>query len=252
MKVDSADRLQPRTVVVSVRNTFLHYECEAGDSFAADVNDEPVVCRTATAPPLGRGRDKETGTVLASLLGKSMPVPAGSEVDSRQLDRTGALYESVTGNEMVGSLERSRWTTIMLRNLPNSYTRRDLVDLLISQGFAGRFDFLYLPIDFKTHAALGYAFVNMLAPTDAEELSRSLVGFTGWSVPCGKVCRVSWSQPLQGLEAHIARYRNSPLMHEAVPDQYRPMLLCGGVPVPLPPPTKTIKPPRKGTQRMLV
>lgn len=143
-------------------------------------------------------------------------------------------------------------TTLMLRNLPADYTRDDLLALLTVHGFARSFDFLYLPIDFTTHGALGYAFVNLVTQADAERLSQSLDGFSSWTVPSSKVCRVSWSQPLQGFEAHVARYRNSPLMHESVPDGYRPMLFCSGERVPFPAPTKRIKPPRKGAQRMLV
>jgi len=143
-------------------------------------------------------------------------------------------------------------TTLMLRNLPNNLSRTDLICLLDEQGFAGRYDFLYLPIDFRTHVALGYAFVNMVTPLDAMRLREHLDGFSSWVVPSAKACNVSWSQPHQGLEEHVARYRNSPLMHECVPDEYRPVLLSGGARVPFPPPTKKIKAPRQGTERMLV
>mmetsp|Transcript_5149 Transcript_5149/g.14739 ORF Transcript_5149/g.14739 Transcript_5149/m.14739 type:complete len:362 (+) Transcript_5149:149-1234(+) len=143
-------------------------------------------------------------------------------------------------------------TTVMLRNLPNNYTRAALLELIDREGFTGRYDFVYLPIDFKTHAALGYAFLNMVTPEDAERLRKRLDGFSRWSLPSSKVCNVGWSHPHQGLESHIARYRNSPLMHEAVPDAYRPALFANGARVAFPPPTKKIKPPRQGTQRMLV
>jgi len=146
----------------------------------------------------------------------------------------------------------SQRTTVMLRNLPNNYTRAILLSLLDSEGFAGQYDFVYLPIDFRTHAALGYAFVNLVLPEQAERLHQRLNGFSKWQFPSSKACTVSWSNPHQGLESHIARYRNSPLMHEVVPDQYRPVLLRDGRRIPFPPPTKKIKFPRQGTERMLV
>merc|ERR1712107_772988 len=143
-------------------------------------------------------------------------------------------------------------TTIMLRNLPNNYTRAMLLDLIDWAGFAGRYDFLYLPIDFRTHAALGYAFLNLVSTEDAERLREFFDGFSRWALPSSKVCSAAWSHPHQGYEAHVQRYCNSPLMHEAVPDAYRPMLFADGVRIPFPAPTKRIKPPRQGTERMLV
>mmetsp|Transcript_128434 Transcript_128434/g.411730 ORF Transcript_128434/g.411730 Transcript_128434/m.411730 type:complete len:303 (-) Transcript_128434:156-1064(-) len=143
-------------------------------------------------------------------------------------------------------------TTVMLRNLPNNYTRNMLLDLFNSEGFAGRYDFLYMPIDFRSHAALGYAFVNLVSHTAAEEFRHQFEGFSQWVLPSNKVCSAGWSHPHQGLESHIARYRSSPLMHEAVPDEYRPILFSNGVRTPFPAPTKKVKPPRQGTQRMLV
>jgi len=151
-----------------------------------------------------------------------------------------------------GKMNETCWTTLMIRNLPNMYSRDDILALLVSRGFAGKFNFMYYPVDFQTHQALGYAFVNMRTPEDAERLSSSLEGFSQWHIRSGKVCSICWSQPLQGLEAHIAKYRNSPLMHELVPDAYRPLLFTNGERIAFPAPTKRIKPPRKGTQRLLV
>jgi len=73
----------------------------------------------------------------------------------------------------------------MLRNLPNNYTRAALLELIDREGFTGRYDFVYLPIDFKTHAALGYAFLNMVTPEDAERLRKRLDGFSRWSAMSG-------------------------------------------------------------------
>jgi len=146
----------------------------------------------------------------------------------------------------------SEKTTVMMRNVPNNYTRSGVMSLLDAQGFMGKYDFLYFPVDFETHAALGYAFINFVTPEDAEKFHQVFEGFSQWSVASGKVCTVAWTQQEQGLEAHVQRYRNSPLMHALVPDEYRPVLLENGRRVPFPEPTKKIKAPRKGTKLMLV
>merc|ERR1711860_210318 len=102
-------------------------------------------------------------------------------------------------------------TSVMLRNLPRGYTLRMLLDLLDSRGFAGCYDFAYLPVNFETMSCLSHAFVNMVSPRDAERL-RELEGVS-WAFASENVCQVVWNDKNQGLAALVARYRNSPVMH---------------------------------------
>lgn len=132
----------------------------------------------------------------------------------------------------------------MIRNMPNNYTRDMLLELVDSMGFAGLYDFAYLPIDFQSQAGLGYAFVNFCRVTDAQLCFEQLEGFTNWKVPSDKVCTVTWSSPTQGLEEHIQRYRNSPVMHHMLPDEWKPVLIQHGMRVAFPPPTKPLKTPK--------
>ena len=55
----------------------------------------------------------------------------------------------------------------MLRNIPNNYTRQMMLDLLDEVGLAERHNFVYMPMDFKSSAGLGYAFVNLVSHEDA-------------------------------------------------------------------------------------
>ena len=133
-------------------------------------------------------------------------------------------------------------TTLMLRNLPNNYTRAMFLELLDEQGLAGCYDFVYLPCDFCRDANLGYAFVNF----DAAAVARAWTvfdGFSGWSLPSSKVCQVGWSGPHQGFTAHVERYRNSPVMHKSVPDAYKPVIFKDGKRKAFPRPTKKVKAP---------
>lgn len=141
-------------------------------------------------------------------------------------------------------------TSVMLRSLPDTYTRSDLRRLLESEGFFGRFNFLYLPVDFKRNKNLGYALVNLVSASEALRLGQHFEGFSRWDILSDKVCSVAWCSPQQGLEAHVERYRNSPVMHELVPEEWRPLLLAHGVPIVFPAPTIKIKAPRlKGLQQ---
>eukprot|EP00440_Ansanella_granifera_P045246 gb/GFBE01049029.1/.p1 GENE.gb/GFBE01049029.1/~~gb/GFBE01049029.1/.p1 ORF type:complete len:388 (+),score=67.56 gb/GFBE01049029.1/:1-1164(+) len=134
-------------------------------------------------------------------------------------------------------------TTLMMRNLPTHWQREQLLHMLDTAGFRGFYDFVYLPVNFEGFSCFGYAFVNFCSH---EQAVRAWATFGGAQV-CQeeKAIEVSWSRPLQGLEAHVARYRNSPVMSEEVPDSCRPLLFKDGQLIPFPAPEKRIRPPRR-------
>lgn len=140
-------------------------------------------------------------------------------------------------------------TTIMMRNIPNAYTSSSFVELLDANGFWGSYDFVYLPIDFRTHVNLGYAFINFVSNTDAQNFKNYFDGFQNWFCHSPKISEVTWTDPQQGLWEHVERYRNSPVMHEDVADSFKPRIYCNGQQVQFPPPTKRIRPPRIRPQK---
>lgn len=152
--------------------------------------------------------------------------------------------EVCPGRQFSQVLREKEFTTLMLRNIPNDYTRTMILELLDSKALSGKYNFVYLPIDFNRMAALGYVFVNFVSRADAELARLCLQGFQQWNVQSKKVCEVGWGNPLQGLTAHIERYRSSPVMHKDVPDEFKPILFSAGSRVPFPPPTKRVRPPR--------
>jgi len=139
---------------------------------------------------------------------------------------------------------QSKPTTVMLRNLPNRYTRKMFLRLLDTHGFSRDYDFVYLPIDFRHRVNLGYAFVNMASHESAVRMKDTLDRFSAWTFDSQKVCEVVWAAPHQGLAPNIERYRNSPVMHESVSDEFKPILFKDGMRVAFPPPTKTIRAPK--------
>merc|ERR1719453_2908426 len=99
-------------------------------------------------------------------------------------------------------------------------------------------------MDFVNQANVGYAFVNFQQPEVAAQFMAGFSGFAQWEVSSMKVAEVCWSLPHQGLEAHIERYRNSPVMHPTMPDSFRPRIYAHGRATTFPPPTKTLRPPK--------
>jgi len=121
-----------------------------------------------------------------------------------------------------------KFTTVMLRNVPNKYTREMLVEQL-TQDFRGRFDFVYLPIDFKNGCNIGYGFINFrtveacnefVQAFDGVDVSRCLPGLHS-----KKVAEVTPAR-VQGLEENVRRLRSSPVMGElSRHPEWMPLLL---------------------------
>lgn len=134
----------------------------------------------------------------------------------------------------------SGYTTVMLRNIPNKYTREMLVKQL-NQDFKGCFDFVYLPIDFKNKCNVGYGFVNFrtsascdefISRYDGVDVRKCLPGLNSKKIAGVTPARV------QGLEENVRRLRTGPVMNELVnhPD-WMPLLLDDNgeaVPFPMP------------------
>jgi hypothetical protein len=123
----------------------------------------------------------------------------------------------------------------MLRNIPNKYTQRMLLSVVHELGFNQEcFDFFYLPIDFRNKCNVGYAFVNFLANDMAKQFFTALDGYQLRAFNSDKICAVAWAR-VQGLQANIEHYRNSPIAGVPIP-QYRPLLFESGVEIPFPEP----------------
>jgi len=141
------------------------------------------------------------------------------------------------------------WTTLILRNVPCNYVRQDVLNLLDEHNVC--YDFFYLPTDFRKRGNLGYAFVNVLSPMEAERVKQGvevggLDGFSDWKRgESRKRLEVSWAvSKQQGLLANIVRYRDSSVMHHDVPDEWKPVIFSNGQPQIFPPPAMRLKPPR--------
>jgi hypothetical protein len=150
------------------------------------------------------------------------------------------------GKKVLAELQRSfgARTTLVMKNIPRSYSRERLLALLSSQGFTYLYDFVYLPRDSREgYLNLGYAIVNAVSHSDAKRLKRQFQHFSKWEDESQETCQVSWLDSVQGYEALINRYRNCPWMHEVVPVNFKPLIFFEGTAVTFPPPTKKLRMP---------
>lgn len=192
-----------------VANTFLEVRLESR-------RDER---RSSSAPAFVAPQQEEAPeTPRAAARPRAAPACLTGTVSKTTEDEaTSEKVEAVIREARLG--ER---TTLMLNNLPHVLWRDGLKNVLDAHGFSGQYDFIYMPVQFASGKSLGYAFVNFTSPDAAKRCWDALDGSRGWSRT--KACTVAWCWPHQGLEAHVKLYRNSTLLHESIPDGFKPAL----------------------------
>ncbi|EER00865.1 hypothetical protein Pmar_PMAR002935 [Perkinsus marinus ATCC 50983] len=102
-------------------------------------------------------------------------------------------------------------TTLMLKNIPNKYTRQLLVNEVMARMPVGSFDFVYMPIDFRSRCNFGYAFVNVTEPKYTHMFFNAFKNSRLPGVKSSKVCEVVYAR-VQGLQANVNRLINSPIL----------------------------------------
>jgi hypothetical protein len=123
-------------------------------------------------------------------------------------------------------------TTVMLRNIPNKYSQRMLLEEVNALGFEGQYDFFYLPIDYRNKCNVGYCFISFTTNDTARKFIAKLTGYKLPGFNSQKICEVSWAR-VQGLKANIQHYRNSPVNSINIPE-YRPLLFAHGTEIQFP------------------
>jgi hypothetical protein len=138
-------------------------------------------------------------------------------------------------------------TTVMLKNIPNKYSRSMLIEQL-DRHYRGEYDFLYLPIDFKNQCNVGYAFLNFRSAEvvatrfypmfHGVDVKTALPGFNS-----KKVCEVSAGR-VQGYTDNVKRLKNSPVMGQLqAHPEWLPLLFdSDGAAKPFPAPDKVLGP----------
>ena len=111
--------------------------------------------------------------------------------------------------------------TLMIRNIPNKYTK-ELMIKTIDKKFIGKYDFFYLPIDFKRHCNVGYAFINFIDVCVIQEFYETFHNKKWGMFNSEKICEIAYAR-IQGKIAMEEHFKNSSLMKQ--PDQkYKPFI----------------------------
>lgn len=111
-------------------------------------------------------------------------------------------------------------TTIMLRNIPNKIDL-EMLRTIVNETSFGKYDFMYLRIDFQNNCNVGYAFINFEDAAFIIEFVEAVAGQKWNRFNSDKVAEVSYAT-IQGKDCLIQKFRNSSVMCESPP--FRPKL----------------------------
>ncbi|KAA0034242.1 protein terminal ear1-like protein [Cucumis melo var. makuwa] len=129
---------------------------------------------------------------------------------------------------------RDSRTTVMIKNIPNKYSQKLLLNMLDNHCIhcneqvgddhnepLSSYDFVYLPIDFNNKCNVGYGFVNMTSPEATWRLYKAF-HLQPWEVfNSRKICEVTYAR-VQGLESLKEHFKNSKFPCEM--DHYLPVV----------------------------
>ncbi|XAR48245.1 hypothetical protein NMG60_11031000 [Bertholletia excelsa] len=153
--------------------------------------------------------------------GQMIPVVSSFESPNEQRTRSrrsdGSSNQADNKKQFELDLERiiqgeDNRTTLMIKNIPNKYTSKMLL-AAIDERHKGTYDFIYLPIDFKNKCNVGYAFINMTAPSMIIPFYQTFNGKKWEKFNSEKVASLAYAR-IQGKAALIAHFQNSSLMNE--------------------------------------
>ncbi|PWA84362.1 RNA recognition motif 2, Nucleotide-binding alpha-beta plait domain protein [Artemisia annua] len=181
-------------------------------------------------------KEKGQKTKISSLT----PVPTGPRIPRSRLPRhCRKMVVRVPQNEMKVVAEnkgKQRWkngrgeyhkvlpfendtTSVMIKNIPNKYTRKLLMQTLDNhcklendkngdKGSVSAYDFLYLPIDFHKRGNAGFAFVNFTTPEGAVRFRDAFDGQRWECFESGKIAMITKAR-IQGKVALVENCKRS-------------------------------------------
>jgi len=131
---------------------------------------------------------------------------------------SGIQYTAPTMPEVSGGDDQFTYTTVMLRNIPNRYSR-DMLAERLDQSLRGQYDFLYLPIDFSSKSNVGYAFINFRSPVSCMRFIEEFNGKRTKQVlskySCNKICEVTFAK-VQGRDANMENLHDDKFVQKLI------------------------------------
>eukprot|EP00425_Heterocapsa_triquetra_P031774 CAMPEP_0195103628 /NCGR_PEP_ID=MMETSP0448-20130528/72626_1 /TAXON_ID=66468 /ORGANISM="Heterocapsa triquestra, Strain CCMP 448" /LENGTH=232 /DNA_ID=CAMNT_0040139351 /DNA_START=32 /DNA_END=730 /DNA_ORIENTATION=- len=154
---------------------------------------------------------KELGKALPSFVetpgGTGMMHPASSDGTTETKKQKTKKHKDTVSSD---ALRSKPITSLMLCNIPCCISQEQLAGIINHGGFHNRYDYLYLPM--PTHGGsshnLGYGFINLLTPEDAELCIQCFQGHNFEGTSSQKTLQVKPAH-IQGLVNNIRNFRRA-------------------------------------------
>jgi hypothetical protein len=117
--------------------------------------------------------------------------------------------------------EKDQRTTIMLKNIPREISQLFLMSFLNNK-YKGKFNFLYLPIDFIKRINVSYAFLNLKNSKDIIEIYLDLHD-KPWSFCKNKKAYISYAR-IQGFKSISEHFSKSNLINNQLDKSFKPYI----------------------------
>eukprot|EP00442_Polarella_glacialis_P028421 CAMPEP_0115105528 /NCGR_PEP_ID=MMETSP0227-20121206/36056_1 /TAXON_ID=89957 /ORGANISM="Polarella glacialis, Strain CCMP 1383" /LENGTH=217 /DNA_ID=CAMNT_0002502837 /DNA_START=146 /DNA_END=799 /DNA_ORIENTATION=+ len=104
--------------------------------------------------------------------------------------------------------------TLMVRNVPNRYTKKMLLQEIDEAGFGDTYDFLHLPLDPVSGINGGYAFINFVDPEVPGWFRQRFEQARLKLFASSKILSIDPAS-LQGFEANYKHYANARVAHSS-------------------------------------
>ena len=117
--------------------------------------------------------------------------------------------------------EQDQRTTIMLKNIPRDISQLFLMSFLNNK-YKGKFNFLYLPIDFVKKINVSYAFLNFKNSKDIIEIYLDLHD-KPWSFCKNKKAYISYAR-IQGFKSISEHFSKSNLINNQLDKSFKPYI----------------------------
>ena len=111
-------------------------------------------------------------------------------------------------------------TTLMIKNIPNKFNQATLLAEIDDLGFAGKYDFFYMPMDLVNKCNVGYAFINFVSASDCAAFSLVLTDYRFRTFRSRKL-GASVPAHIQGFDNNVRHFSKTRVMGW---EQFKPLI----------------------------